>query len=286
MIKNKTLKRLPVAILALLSVFIIGGCSPVKPANGDTLKIIASITPVADFIKQVGGDKVEVTIMVPAGASPHSYEPSTGQMVAVSEANIFVKVGSGVDYEVAWMDKIIGMNKEMLIVDCSKGIEIVNGDPHIWTSPLNAKQMVQNIYNGLISEDPANKDYYKANYENYIAELNDLHDYIGKIFEGYQNRSYLIYHPSFGYFSSLYGLNQIPIEQEGKEPTPKIMQHSIDQATEYNLNYVYADPQSATSYAEAIAKGISGSVLYIDPLPSSYISSMRDTANSLALEFE
>ena len=254
--------------------------------KGDALTIIASITPVADFIQQIGGEKVEVTLMVPAGASPHTYEPTTSQMVAVSNADIFVKVGSGVDYEVTWMNDIIAMNANMLVVDCSPGVEIAGSDPHIWNSPVNAQQMVLNIYNGLTGRDPDNADYYQANYESYIQKLDQLDSDITDTFAGFENRNFLIYHPSFGYFASEYNLTQIPIEHQGKEPTPQVIQNCIDQANEYNLNYVYVAPQFATSYAETIADDIGGSVLYIDPLPLSYISNMRSVAASIALELE
>lgn len=273
------------AVVFLLAVMMVG-CKPATTTGGDTLKIIASITPVADFVEQIGGDKVEVTLMVPAGASPHTYEPTPSQMVFVSEADVFVKVGSGVDYEEIWMNDIMDMNRDMQLIDCSERIDVINEDPHIWTSPLNARQMVENIYNGLITLDSDNADYYQTNYENYVSELETLHSDILDILEGYENRHFLIYHPSFAYFASEYNLIQIPIEHQGKEPTPKVIQDCIDQAREHNLNYVYVAPQFATSYAESIAAEISGSVLYIDPLPSSYISDTRSVAASIALELE
>jgi len=276
------------AIAALLLAGLLAGCTPgtTTKTGGDVLKIIASITPVADFVKQIGGDKVEVTIMVPAGASPHTYEPTTSQMVFISEADVFIKVGSGVDYEEVWMNDIIDMNRDMQLIDCSEGIEIINEDPHIWTSPLNARQMVQNIYNGLMGLDSDNADYYQSNYESYVSELETLHSDITNILGGYDNRNFLIYHPSFAYFASEYDLIQIPIEHQGKEPTPKIIQDCIDQAHEHNLNYVFASPHETDAYAQTIAAEISGSVLYIDPLPLSYISNMRDVAESIMLELE
>ncbi len=276
------------AIAALLLAGLLAGCTPgtTTKTGGDVLKIIASITPVADFVKQIGGDKVEVTIMVPAGASPHTYEPTTSQMVFISEADVFIKVGSGVDYEEVWMNDTIDMNRDMQLIDCSEGIEIINEDPHIWTSPLNARQMVQNIYNGLMGLDSDNADYYQSNYESYVSELETLHSDITNILGGYDNRNFLIYHPSFAYFASEYDLIQIPIEHQGKEPTPKIIQDCIDQAHEHNLNYVFASPHETDAYAQTIAAEISGSVLYIDPLPLSYISNMRDVAESIMLELE
>ncbi len=254
--------------------------------TGDTLKIIASITTVGDFVRQIGGNKVDVTIMVPPGYEPHTYEPTTSQMVNVSNAAVYVKVGSGIEFETAWMDDILDLNPYMTVIDCAPGIDIINEDPHIWNSPLNVQQMALNIYNGLIEIDPQNADYYMANYESYIEELEELHNYITGLFEEYQNRTYLIYHPAFSYFASEYNMIQLSVEEEGKETTAQKIQDCIDAAIANNLNYVYASPYETSAYAQTIADEIEGSVLYLDPLPSIYIANMRSVAASIALELE
>jgi zinc transport system substrate-binding protein len=174
----------------------------------------------------------------------------------------------------------------MAVIDCAPGIDIVNEDPHIWNSPVNAQQMCLNIYNGLIAVDPQNSDYYLANYENYIEELEELHNDITGLFNGYQNRNFLIYHPAFGYFASEYNLIQLSIEEEGKETTAQKIQQCIDAARANNLNYVFASPYETSAYAQSIANDIGGSVLYLDPLPTLYVANMRSAAASIALELE
>ena len=122
--------------------------------------IVVSILPQAEFVEKVGGDKVKVVVMIPPGASPHTYEPTPGQLKEVSKSKIYAKVGSGIEFELVWMDKIIGINKEMMVVDCSKGVDLIKGDPHIWLSPKNAKIMVENIYEGLVKIDFKNQEYF------------------------------------------------------------------------------------------------------------------------------
>ncbi len=253
---------------------------------GDTLKLIASITTIGDFVRQIGGNKVDITIMVPPGYEPHTYEPTTSQLIAVSNAVAYVKVGSGIEFETIWMDNILAQNPDMAVIDCAPGIEIINEDPHIWNSPVNAQQMALNIYNELIEIDPESADYYLANYESYIEELEELKSYISGLYEGYQNRNFLIYHPSFGYFASEYNLTQLSVEEEGKETTAQKIQECIDAAIANNLNYVFASPYETSAYAQTIADEIGGSVLYLDPLPTSYIANMRSVAASIALELE
>ncbi|MBE9505783.1 MAG: zinc ABC transporter substrate-binding protein, partial [Chloroflexi bacterium] len=107
------------------------GCTDPRVEETDTIKMIATILPLADFVQQVGGERVDVTVMVPPGASPHVHEPTPGQMVDVSKADVYVKVGSGVEFEIAWLDKLVEQNRDMRIIDCSEGIAVVGGDPHI-----------------------------------------------------------------------------------------------------------------------------------------------------------
>lgn len=282
---KKILITLAIAV-GVMAIFPLQACNDTETAEDGALIIAVSIAPLGDFVQNVGGDNVEVVVMVPPSYSPHTYEPTPSQMAKISEADIYVKVGSGVEFEEAWMDDLIAQNPDMYIIDCSVDITITNNDPHIWNSPVNVQQMVENIYQGLITVDPDNEDIYMANKNGYIADLEELDSYIRETLSGFDNRNFLIYHPSFGYFAAEYGLTQIPVEHEGKEPTPQVIQDCIDKAVEYNLNYVFVAPQFATSYAETIAQEIGGQVLYVDPLPSSYISNMRSVAASIESELE
>ena len=259
------------------------GCATSESEDTSTLKVVATIPPVADFVRWVGGERVALTLMVPAGASPHTYEPTPGQMVEVSKADVYVKVGSGVEFEIVWLDKLLAQNRDVALVDCSQGIAIVDNDPHIWTSPILAMQMVQNI-DGLSSVDPDNSESYRANGESYMAELTDLDNEIATQFSGASNRTFLIYHPSFAYFAAQYELVQLAIEHDGKPPTPQVLQASIDAAREHNLHYVFAAPQFAANDAQSVAAAIGGEVAFLDPLPDSYIPAMRATAAAIALD--
>jgi zinc transport system substrate-binding protein len=275
--------------ITLAAVFLIGTfASPyiLPQSTSEKIGVVVTILPQADFVEHLGGDKVDVTVMVPPGASPHTYEPTPSQMVAVSKAEIYAKVGSGVEFELVWMDKIIEQNKKMLVVDCSEGVTTIGTDPHIWNSPINARKMVENIYAGLVEVDPDNEDYYTQNKNNYLQELDALDSYIHERLDNSTNRAFMIYHPAFGYFASEYNLTQLAIEHKGKPPTPKVIQDCTNLAKQYNLLYVFVAPQFATEHAETIAHEIGGQTVFIDPLPRSYIPSMRSIAASLALEME
>lgn len=256
-------------------------------AEDEQIEVIVTIVPQADFVEEIGADNVAVTVMVPPGASPHTYEPTPSQLRAVSKAKMYFKVGSGVEFENAWMDKIRGINSDMQVVDCAKRITRMGKDPHIWNSPHNAKVMVENICNGLIEIDHEHEAEYTANHDKYLQQLDDVDAYIHERLDGFTNtRVFMSYHPAFGYFASEYNLTQIAIEHKGKAPTPKVIRNCIDQARQYNLSYVYVAPQFATADAEVIAHEIGGQTVFIDPLPLDYIANMRSIVEALSQEME
>ena len=258
-----------------------------EKAEDGEIGVIVTIAPQANFVDEIAVENVAVTVMVPPGTSPHTYEPTPDQLRAVSRANMYFKVGSGVEFENAWMDKILAINPDMLVVDCAHGILKKGKDPHIWNSPINAKVMVNNICAGLIEIDAEHEAEYRANRDKYLQELDDADAYIHERLDGFtNNRVFMSYHPAFGYFASEYNLTQIAIEHNGKAPTPKVIQNCIDQAREYNLSYVYVAPQFATEDADVIAKAIGGKRVFIDPLPLDYTINMRSIVEALSLDME
>ncbi len=175
-----------------------------------------TILPLADFVENVGGERVDVSVMVPPGADPHAYEPKPSQITALANAKMYAKVGADLEFELTWMDKLAAVNREMLIVDCSKGVQLMESaeeaigrglkDPHIWLSPPDAEIMVRNICHGLVQVDPANKDFYENNAKSFIAELKNLDRQIRVALQSYPNRHIITFHSSWSYFARRYGL--------------------------------------------------------------------------------
>jgi zinc transport system substrate-binding protein len=289
--KQLSIRHLLVVALSvwlLLSGMIATACSREEPAVGK-IGVVVTILPQAEFVEKVGGDKVEVTVMVPPGASPHTYEPTPSQMAALAKAKMYAKVGSGIDFELSWMNNLIAQNENMLVVDCSEGIKLQpmtvgdedenepagSPDPHIWLSPPNAIIMVRNIADGLIKIDPDNRAYYERNRDAYIQQLTQLDSDIREGLSAVTNRVFMVFHPAFGYFASEYNLTMLAIEDKGKEPTPAGMEYLIEQAKEHNIKVVFAEPQFNQQSADVIAKEIGGRVILIDPLAKDYIDNLR-----------
>jgi zinc transport system substrate-binding protein len=294
-IKPASILMVLVLITCLMAAAV--ACPQQTEANNQ-LGVVVTILPQAEFVESIGGDKVDITVMVPPGASPHTYEPAPSQMAALSRARLYAKVGSGVEFELTWMDKLIAQNKDMLVVDCAKGIELqqmaagdedepAGGmDPHIWMSPQNAQIMVRNIADGLIQIDPDNSAYYEQNRDAYLQKLAQLDQDIRGGLAGVKNRVFMVYHPAFGYFADSYDLTMLPIEAEGKEPTPAGLQHLVEQAKEHNIRVVFAEPQFNPQSAKVIADAIDGRVVLINPLARDYIENMRILMGELVQAME
>ena len=285
-------------VLAVLLVTLAAACVPEKEA-GDRVGLVVTILPQAEFAEKIGGEKVKVTVMVPPGASPHTYEPKPAQMTALAEAKMYAKVGSGVEFELVWMDKLMATNKEMVVVDCSKGVELQamvaedehaedeeeeyhgGRDPHIWMSPVNAQIMVRNICAGLIAVDPENRRYYEQNRDAYLKQLVEIDREMREGLAEIKNRRFMVYHPAFGYFAMEYGLTMLPIEREGKEPTAAGLANLIEQAKAHDIRVIFAEPQFDPKSAEVIADAIGGRVVLIDPLARDYIANLRLILNEM-----
>ena len=243
--------------------------------------MVVSILPLADFVEQAGGDKVNVTVMVPPGASPHSYEPKPSQLVAVSKARMFVEVGTDMEFELAWMDKLMKINKDMLVVNSSQGIRLMGKDPHVWLSPSNAKKMVTNICDGLVSLDPQNQDYYITNKNKFLEQLDELDRNTRERLNGLTDRRFIVYHPAWGYLAREYDLEQIAVEEEGKETTADNIKEVVDKSKGMRHKIVFVSPQFSTKGAEVVAHEIGGCVELLDPLPEHYLADMRTVVGRL-----
>lgn len=283
------MKKTLIVLLSTVIMVIVGCVQSEK--QPEKITVVVSIVPLAEFTEEIGGDKVHVSVMVPPGASPHTYEPTPGQIIEVSRAKMYIKVGVPIEFELAWLDRILSTNRGLSIINASAGIHLqqhrqTSHDPHVWLSPKNAKTMVENIYKGLVAIDSVNEQYYSDNKKRYLEKLDRLDHEIEKMLEKKINRKFMVYHPSWGYFARDYKIEQMPVESEGKEPTAQDIQHLIEQAKKSHIKVVFASPQFNTESAEVIAREIQGSVVFIDPLAKDYITNIEKVVQALSEAME
>jgi zinc transport system substrate-binding protein len=277
--------------------------------TGETIIVAVSLLPQAEFVEKVGGDKVKTVVIIPPGAEPHTYEPSPRELGEVSEARMYVTVGVDMPFEKVWIDRFESINSGTLIVNSSNGIKLkelaahdhheaegagehagelkadheeTGLDPHIWTSPANAKIMVENVYEGLAKIDPGNKTYYAQNRDAYLKELDALDARIREKLEGKKDRIFMVYHPSWGYFAVDYNLTMIPVEIEGKEPSAQDLAKLVDLAKEKHVKVIFVQPQFNAGSAQAVAEEIGGEVVPVDPLAKDYVANMDKVSDIFA----
>jgi len=280
----KSLSLIAAACLLLGLMTAMAGCTG---ADGDVeddgrIVVVATIPPQQEFVERVGGEHVRVILLVPPGADPHTHEPAPAILAGVAEADLYAMVGSGIEFEIAWGEKIAALNPDMTVVNCSQGVEFIAADPHIWTSPRNAKIMVENIRDGLIEADPENAEDYRRNAAAYLDDLDTLDAEISALIAGSGVRVVLVDHPSWAYLARDYGFEEVAIESEGKEPSPKRIEHLIRLAEEEGVRVVFASPEHSTRSAGVIAEAIGGSVVTVSPLKKDYLDNMRQVAAAFA----
>lgn len=265
-------------------------------ASADPVRIVVSILPQKTFVEKVGGSLVDVSVMVPPGANPHSYEPKPAQMASISKAKIYFAIGIG--FEDPWLDKFSASNTGMRIIHTEEGIQKIpmaahlheegnenshreeHGvlDPHVWLSPPNVKIIAENIRKGLTEIDPAHAATYNENSNAFLREIDQLHAELKAIFADKKGVKFMVFHPAWGYFANAYGLIQVPVEIEGKEPKPAQLMQLVSQARKDGIKVIFVQPQFSTRSAETIAKSIGGEVAVADDLRPDWAENLREQA--------
>lgn len=265
---------------------------PVTPASG--LRVVASIPPIADFARQVGGDRVQVETLVPAGASPHTYEPTPAQLRAVVLARVLVLNGVGLEF---WADKVISSadNADLAIVTVSDGMKIIAGDadepggnPHTWLNPVNAMLQVEKIRDVFIQADPGGAGAYRANAEKYLEQLRVLDGEIRAEVAGFSSRQFIAFHSAWSYFAGEYGLEEAAVIERspGRDASPSEIAEIIMKAREIKARAIFAEPQFSARAAETIADECEARVLFLNPLgippDYRYVDLMRYNMSQIA----
>jgi len=284
---------------------LIGACSFIY---GD-VNAVVSILPQQTFLKAIGGDKVNVSLMVAPGNSPHTYEPKPSQMKDISTADVYFSIG--VEFEAAWLPRFKNQNKKMQIVYVGEGIKKIamekhthdgeqtqkkhdhkahgkdhdaDGlDPHIWAGTSNAKVIAKNMFNSLVKLDSGNSAYYKVNYEKFLKEIENTDKQIKDILKNTKAGSkFMVFHPSWGYFAKDYGLVQFAIEAGGKNPSPKQIAYLIKEAKEEGVKAVFTAPEFSEKVAMQIAKEVGIPVIKVSPLNPKWSENLIGLAKAIA----
>jgi len=273
-----------VVIFIIILIFSLTVCAD---NNADSKLLVAvTIAPQKNFVEAVGGKKVEVVTMIPPGNSPGNYAPSPKEYIKFSDADIYFSIGVPAD-KVNILPRTRDFNEKIEIIrldeEVAKKIDdryFAPGkrDPHIWLSPERVKVMIDIIAIELSEKDKEHADFYQENAKKYKSKLNKVDNEIKDIMQNLNNKSFIVYHPSFGYFADEYGLEMIAIEKDGKEATAKRLQEIIDRARKENIKVVFYQKEIDSRQSEAIAEEIGGKTVQIEPLAENYLNNLKKMA--------
>jgi zinc transport system substrate-binding protein len=292
-------KLIAIALAVIATVACLASCSAgsetTSEAHSDApsdskIHVVASFYPMYDFAKKIGGDRVEVTSLVPAGTEPHDWEPSTADMKALESAEVLVYSGAGME---CWVEDIEGTlsNEDLISVEASQGVDLLPAvehedeedgaeredahehehgqyDPHVWLSPENAKIEMGNIRDALVKADPEGKSTYDANYEKYAGMLDELDEEYREGLSNTTSKNIVVSHQAFGYLCNRYGLTQVPIEgiQADSEPDAKTMAEIVEFVEENNVKVIFSEELVSPKAAQSIADATGAECEVLNPL--------------------
>lgn len=253
----------------------------------DNRVITVTIEPLRYFAEQLVGDRAEVTTLVPKGSSPETYEPTAQQMVALGNSMMFIKVGD-LGFERTWVAKLGDLADGIEIVDTSEGIATVEStsrgvtDQHTWMSCANALVIVKNIYNSLRKADPENASFYEGRYNALVEKIEKLNAELTESLNTVEGSSFIIYHPALTYFAKEYGLHQLAVEEDGREPSAASLAKVIDEAKAEGVRLMLVQQEFDRRNAEIVAKALNIGMTTINPLSYEWEKEMRDIGRIIA----
>jgi zinc transport system substrate-binding protein len=253
------------------------------------LSLFVSILPQAYFVERVGGSHVEVEVLVGPGQSPATFELTPKQMAELAQADAYFRIG--LPFEKQLVGKIRTALSDLRVVDTRRGIQLRSmeyehhndgSDPHIWLDPKLVKIQATTVCEELCRLDSVNATEYKENLKAFKADLDEVDAKITQALEPLKGRKFYVFHPSYGYFGDAYGLTQVAVEVEGKEPGARWLAALIDQAKKDSVKVIFVQPQFSDKSAETVAEAIGGVVVPIDPLARDYLKNLKDIAEKIA----
>ncbi len=242
--------------------------------GADKLKIVTSIAPLYNITRAIAGDRAEISMLVPPGASPHTFSPKPSQLKDLANADIFIQAGAGLEF---WANKMIKAsgNKKLVVIAMTGGQKLIGGDadepggnPHVWLDPARVKEFAGLLCESLGAADTVNREYYRKNYREFAKEIGALDKYLSAEIKKFRIKELVSFHPAWAYFEARYGLREIAVIEAvpGRMPSPKELQAIVAKIKKTGIKTIFAEPQLPRKAADVIAKEAGVSVLILDPL--------------------
>jgi zinc transport system substrate-binding protein len=260
------------------------------------ITVMVSILPQKYFVERIGGEYVEVAVLVQPGEDPHLYTPTPRQVDLLLSSKIYFLIG--IEFEEIILAKMRSVLKEAEIVNTVENIKLrtfeQNGDkrekgiedPHIWLNPLLVIEQAKVVRDTLIQVDPGHRKAYENNFTVFSNELKALDNKIKEIFAGQRGRMFFVFHPAFGYFADAYGLIQVAVEAEGKKASSRGLEQVMEEAKKQKIKMIFSQPQTAEGNVRAVAEVLGCAVVTLDPLAYNYEENLLDMAKKIKSSWE
>jgi len=286
------------SIFILLPLLAMVACKG-KQTGHEKMQLTVSIIPQKYLAQCIAGDKFDIQVMLPPGSNHETYEPAPRDMEKISSSKLYLALGA-LDFELSWLDRFKASNPAMKTVNTSEGIAMISGhvhehekdhdsgelshgfDPHTWLSVSCMKIQAANICEAMAATDTANSLFYKHNLDKFNRTADSIDAIIREKLANHKGKAILIFHPALAYFARDYGLTQISIEQDGKEPSPAYMAELVKTAREKGIKAIFISKEFDTRNAEAIAREINGKVVVFDPMAENWPANLVHLAQLIA----
>jgi zinc transport system substrate-binding protein len=265
---------------------------PTLVFGGEKLALV-SMAPYVEIVEELTSGQVQVDLLVPAGFSSHTYEPTPKQILNATKASIWFQLGELFEERV--QKALQAENPKLVLVDLRQGLSLLGdcchdhdhnhhhaADTHIWMSPKMMQKQIETIAQGLVQVFPDLKETVEKNKGPLLTKLSTLDKEIQGILQSHKGEIVFVSHPAYGYFCRDYGLVQESIEFEGKDPTPKTLYLLIEQAKKDQVHTIFIQKQYSTKAATLVAREIDAKLVELDPYSPHYFSSMLHIAKSFA----
>lgn len=270
----------------------VGACSSGTTSGGPApgaVPVTVSIAPQKAFLETIAGDHVDVTVMVPRGSEPATYEPKPKQVAALAQSEAYFSIG--VPFEKAWLPRFRSAAPDVPVVDTVAGIErgTLGGgqpDPHVWLDPVLVEQQARTYAKALERLDPDHAEDYRTGLARFEDTARGVDADLEKMLAPYAGTSFMIFHPVLNYFADEYGLEPITIEADGDEPSASAMQRLVETGKEKDVSAVLVEPEFSQRASRTIADQLGVPVRQVDPLADDWAANMRRIGTTLATSFE
>ena len=275
-IVSVTISKLARYVVLMVTAGTLFSCSSAKNDNAN--KITVSIEPLRYLTEQIVGDRFEVVTMVPKGSSPETYEPTARQMADLSESILYIKVGE-LGFERTWMPRLTSNAPHITVVNSSEGITShIGDDPHSWMSARNAIIMAHNIYEAVKRIDVKDSVFFRQRLDSLCSVIHATDKYIRQTTAQAHCKSFIIYHPALTYFASDYGLEQLALEEHGREPSAAELEQIISTARAKGVKTMFVQREFANRNVDIITNTIGARKVEINPLGYDWNKEMRRIA--------